>query len=51
MGCDAPARSDDVAIGLAGLWLTFYGFIAALLFGTIALLTFYIGFIESRRDR
>lgn len=49
LGCDAPDMSDDAAIGIAGLWIACYGFACALIFGAIAVLTFYVGFIESRR--
>ncbi len=47
-GCDTPDRSDEVAIGYAGLWMALYAFFIALLFSVIALLTFYVNFVESR---
>lgn len=50
-GCHTPDRTDEVSIGYAGLWIAFYAFVVALLFSAVALLTFYIGFVENRKTR
>lgn len=47
--CHTPNRTDEIAIGYAGLWIALYAFVGALLFSVIALLTFFVGFVESRK--
>lgn len=49
--CAASPVDDDAMIGLAGLWLAFYAFAAALLFGVVTLIASFIPLANPEEGR